>query len=148
MQEILLVLFTLLAIICAVFAILKKFNSRFAFIALGIIFLFIATVIKGESILGDNTTGNMFLDIFDFIRVKMKDTAGGIGVTMAGGAYVMFMNHLKAANVLANGAKKLLKNFKQPYLLLALVYLLGSALKLFITSQVALGMLFLSLIHI
>jgi len=50
MQEILLVLFTLLAIICAVFAILKKFNSRFAFIALGIIFLFIATVIKGESI--------------------------------------------------------------------------------------------------
>ena len=144
MQEILLVLFTLLAIICAVFAILKKFNSRFAFIALGIIFLFIATVIKGESILGDNTTGNMFLDIFDFIRVKMKDTAGGIGVTiMAGGAYVMFMNHLKAANVLANGAKKLLKNFKQPYLLLALVYLLGSALKLFITSQVALGMLFM-----
>ena len=144
MQEILLIFFTLLAIACAIFAILKKFNSRFAFIALGIVFLFIATLIKGTSILGDGTTGNMYLDIFDFIRVKIKDTAGGIGATiMVGGAYVLFMNHIKASNVLADGAGKALKNFKQPYLLLSLVYILGSALKLFITSQVALGLLFM-----
>lgn len=142
MQEILLVIFTMLAIACAIFAILKRYNSRFAFIALGLVFLFIATLIKGQSILGDATTGNMYLDVFDIVRVKLKETAGGIGATiMIGGAYVLFMNHIKASNVLADAASRLLKNFKQPYMMLALMFVFGSALKLFITSQVALGLL-------
>lgn len=142
MQEILLVFFTLLAVVCAVIAILKKFNSRFAFIALGLIFMLIATWIKGTSVLGEDTTGSLILDVFDVVRVKLKDTAGGIGATvMMGGAYVLFMNHIKASNVLANGAARLLKNFKLPYVLLSIVFIFGSVLKLFITSQVALGML-------
>lgn len=144
MQDILLVILTLLAIVCAVFAILKKFNSRFAFIALGILFLFLATVIKGTSILGDSTTGNIFLDIFDFMRIKLKDTAGGLGSTiMVGGAYVLFMNHIKASNVLAEGASKVLRRLRRPYWVLAGVFLIGSCLKIFITSQVALGLLFM-----
>ena len=142
MQEILLVFFTLLAVVCAVIAILKKFNSRFAFIALGLIFMLIATWIKGTSVLGEDSTGSLVLDVFDVVRVKLKDTAGGIGATvMMGGAYVLFMNHIKASNVLANGAARLLKNFKLPYVLLSIVFIFGSVLKLFITSQVALGML-------
>lgn len=86
MQEILLVFFTLLAVVCAVIAILKKFNSRFAFIALGLIFMLIATWIKGTSVLGEDSTGSLVLDVFDVVRVKLKDTAGGIGATvMMGG---------------------------------------------------------------
>lgn len=54
---------------------------------------------------------------------------------------MLFMNHIKASNVLANGAARLLKNFKLPYVLLSIVFIFGSVLKLFITSQVALGML-------
>lgn len=142
MQEILLVIFTLLAILFAVLAILKKFNSRFAFVGLGLIFLFIATIIKNESVLGADTTGNMFLDIFDLMRIKLKSTTSGIGATiMTGGAYVLFMNHIKASNVLAEGTSKVLYKLRKPYVILAGVFFIGSILKIFITSQVALGLL-------
>ena len=144
MQEILLVIFTLLAILFAVLAILRKFNSRFAFIGLGLIFLLLATIIKNESVLGNESTGNMFLDIFDIMRIKLKTTTSGIGATiMTGGAYVLFMNHIKASNVLAEGASKVLCKLKKPYIVLAGVFFIGSILKLFITSQVALALLFM-----
>ena len=119
MQDIIMIILTLLAIVCALFAVLKKFNARFAFIAIGIIFLFIVTLIKGESILSEGNTGNIFLDIFDFIRQRHISTISGIGTTiMIGGGYVMFMNHIKASNVLANGAARLLSGIKSPYVVL------------------------------
>ena len=49
LQETFLAFFTLLAVVCAVIAILKKFNSRFAFLALGLIFMLSANWVKCSS---------------------------------------------------------------------------------------------------
>lgn len=68
---------------------------------------------------------------FDVIRAKFVSTISGTGIRlMMIGGYVMLMNHTKAADVLALGASKLLKPIKNPYIVLALVYMIGAVLKI------------------
>ena len=138
-MDILYVILTALLVVAAVTMILKKVDTRLTFLFLGVIGLAAATIVTGQSVLGDSTTGNVWLDIFDVIRAKFVSTISGTGIRlMMIGGYVMLMNHTKAADVLALGASKLLKPIKNPYIVLALVYMIGAVLKIFITSQIAL----------
>ena len=144
-MDILYVILTALLVVAAVTMILKKVDTRLTFLFLGVIGLAAATIVTGQSVLGDSTTGNVWLDIFDVIRAKFVSTISGTGIRlMMIGGYVMLMNHTKAADVLALGASKLLKPIKNPYIVLALVYMIGAVLKIFITSQIALGLLFMA----
>ncbi len=139
------VLLTALLVVAAVTMILKKMDTRLTFLFLGVIGLAVATIVTGTSVLGSSTTGSMVLDIFDVIRAKFVSTIQGTGIRlMMIGGYVMLMNHVKAADVLALGAGRLLKGIKNPYIVLALVYVVGAVLKIFITSQIALGLLFVA----
>lgn len=144
-MDILYVILTALLVVAAVTMILKKVDTRLTFLFLGVIGLAAATIVTGQSVLGDSTIGNVWLDIFDVIRAKFVSTISGTGIRlMMIGGYVMLMNHTKAADVLALGASKLLKPIKNPYIVLALVYMIGAVLKIFITSQIALGLLFMA----
>lgn len=144
-MDILYVILTALLVVAAVTMILKKVDTRLTFLFLGVIGLAAATIVTGQSVLGDSTTGNVWLDIFEVIRAKFVSTISGTGIRlMMIGGYVMLMNHTKAADVLALGASKLLKPIKNPYIVLALVYMIGAVLKIFITSQIALGLLFMA----
>lgn len=126
-MDILYVILTALLVVAAVTMILKKVDTRLTFLFLGVIGLAAATIVTGQSVLGDSTTGNVWLDIFDVIRAKFVSTISGTGIRlMMIGGYVMLMNHTKAADVLA------------------LVYMIGAVLKIFITSQIALGLLFMA----
>ena len=147
-MDILYVILTALLVAAAVTMILKKVDTRLTFLFLGVIGLTVATIVTGKSVLGDSTTGNMWLDIFDVIRAKFVSTISGTGIRlMMIGGYVMLMNHTKAADVLALGASKLLKPIRNPYIVLALVYMIGAVLKIFITSQIALGLLFMATMY-
>ena len=127
-MDILYVILTALLVVAAVTMILKKVDTRLTFLFLGVIGLAAATIVTGQSVLGDSTTGNVWLDIFDVIRAKFVSTISGTGIRlMMIGGYVMLMNHTKAADVLALGASKLLKPIKNPYIVLALVYMIGAA---------------------
>ena len=144
-MDFLYVILTALLVVAAVTMILKKVDTRLTFLFLGVIGLAVATIVTGQSVLGDSTTGNAVLDIFDVIRAKFVSTISGTGIRlMMIGGYVMLMNHTKAADVLALGASKLLKPIKNPYIVLAMVYMIGAVLKIFITSQIALGLLFMA----
>lgn len=147
-MEILYVLLTVLLVVAAVVMILKKVDTRLTFLFLGVIGLAVATIVTGSSVLGDATTGNVVLDVFDVIRTKFISTIQGTGIRlMMIGGYVMLMNHVKAADVLALGAAKLLRGIKNPYIVLGLVYAIGAILKIFITSQVALGLLMIATMY-
>lgn len=144
-MDFLYVILTVALCAAAVTMILKKMDTRLTFLFLGVIGLAAATLVTGNSVLGDSSTGSLVLDIFDVIRAKFVSTIQGTGIRlMMIGGYVMLMNHTKAADVLAIGASKLLKPIKNPYVVLALVYMIGAVLKIFITSQIALGLLFMA----
>ena len=145
MSDILYVLLTAVIIAITAFMIIKKMDSKLVFFFVGTCALLIVTLISGKSVLGDATTGNMFLDVVDVIRLKFIDTVKGTGIRlMVVAGYVMLMNHMKASNVLAAGAGKVLVKFKSPYVVLAGVFIIGSILKVFITSQISLGLLFMA----
>ncbi len=144
-MDILYVVLTAVLVVAAVYMILNKYDTRLTFLFLGVLGLAVATIVTGESVMGDSTTGSKIIDIFDVIRSKFVSTIQGTGIRlMMIGGYVMLMNHVKAADVLALGAAKLLKGLKNPYIVLALVYIVGAVLKIFITSQIALGLLFMA----
>lgn len=147
-MDFLYVLLTALLVVAAVVMILKKVDTRLTFLFLGVIGLAVATIVTGTSVMGDSTTGSLVLDIFDVIRSKFISTIQGTGIRlMMIGGYVMLMNHVKAADVLALGAAKLLKGVKNPYIVLGLVYAIGAILKIFITSQIALGLLMIATMY-
>lgn len=143
-MEVVYVVLTALLVAAAIVMILKKMDTRLTFLFLGIIGLAVATIITGSSVMG-TTTGSVIVDIFDVIRDKFVSTISGTGIRlMMIGGYVMLMNHVKASNVLAISAGRLLKGIKNPYIVLALVYVVGAILKIFIPSQIALGLLFVA----
>lgn len=145
MGDIFNVLLTVVVIAITAFLIIKRVDSKLVFFFIGSCALLLATFVLGQSVLGDNTTGNMFLDVVDVIRVKFIDTVKGTGIRlMVVAGYVMLMNHMKASNVLAAAAGRVLVKLKSPYVILAGVFIVGSVLKVFITSQISLGLLFMA----
>ena len=147
MSDFMFVALTVLFIVIAAVMILKKMDSKLVFFFVGTLALLVVTAITGVSVLGEKTTGNIFLDVVDVIRTKFISTVQGTGIRlMVVAGYVMLMNHMKASNVLAAAAGKVLIKLKNPYLILAGVFIVGSILKVFITSQISLGLLFMATI--
>lgn len=147
MNDIIYVLLTAIVIVIAAFMIVKKTDSKLVFFFIGTCSLLLITLITKQSILGKSTTGNIYIDVIDIIRLKFIDTVKGTGMRlMVIAGYVMLMNHMKASNVLAATAGKVLVKLKSPYMILGGVFIVGSILKIFITSQISLGLLFMATI--
>ena len=147
MNEIMYILLTVLVIAVAAIMIIKKTDSKMVFFFVGTAALLLVTIITQQSVLGKATTGNIYLDVVDVIRLKFVDTVKGTGIRlMIIAGYVMLMNHMKASNVLAASAGKVLVKLKSPYIILGGVFIVGSILKIFITSQISLGLLFVATI--
>lgn len=147
MNDIMFVLLTVLFIVIAAIMILKKMDSKLVFFFVGTVALLVVTLITGESVLGDKTTGNMYLDVVDVIRTKFISTVQGTGIRlMVVASYVMLMNHMGASKVLAAAVGRVLVKLKSPYVILGGVFIAGCILKIFITSQVSLGLLFMATI--
>lgn len=147
MYDVMFVLLTVLFIVIAAVMILKKMDSKLVFFFVGTAALLVVTFLTGESVLGDNTTGNPYLDVVDVIRTKFISTVQGTGIRlMVVASYVMLMNHMGASKVLAAAVGRVLVKLKSPYLILGGVFAAGCLLKIFITSQVSLGLLFMATI--
>lgn len=145
MSDFLFVLLTVLFIGIAAVMILKRVDSKLVFFFVGTIALLTVTLLTGQSVLGEDTTGNIYLDVVDVIRAKFVSTVSGTGIRlMIVASYVMLMNHMNASKVLAAAVGKVLVKLKNPYLVLGAVFVAGSLLKIFITSQVSLGLLFMA----
>lgn len=145
MTDMLSILLTVIIITITAIMIIRKTDSKLVFFFVGICALLLVTVITGASVSGEKTTGNIYLDVADMVREKFVKTISGTGITlMIVASYVMLMNHIKASEILAGQLGKVLIRLRNPYLVLSAVFITGSALKVFITSQAALGMLFVA----
>lgn len=146
MNDLFAVVLTLLFIAIVAFLVIKKYNAVFVFLASGMLVLMIFSLITGNSILADDTKGNVVVDVFVFAIDKFKSNASGVGLTlMMVTGYAVYMSHIGASTKLAYLATKPLSKIKNPYVVLSLLFVIGTMLKLVITSHSALGMLLMAI---
>lgn len=93
---------------------------------------------------GVKPSGFVVFDIFDLLRSIGTKQVSGIGfLIMAAGGFAAYMDTIGAAKALVDFCIKPLRRFSQPYLILVLGYLIGTALVIVIPSAAGLAMLLL-----
>ncbi len=146
MSNALAVTLTLIYIVIVAILVIKKYNSVFVFLLSGMFVLVMAALITGTSILGEETTGNVVVDVFMYATNTFKSNVSGTGFTlMIVTGYAVYMSHIGASTKLAYLATKPLSKIKNPYIVLSMLFIIGTLLKLVITSAAGLGMLLMSI---
>ena len=139
---------TIAAVALLIYAISKKLNATTTLLCIGFIILAIMSIINQTSILGEDTKGSAFFDLFEYIanQFATQTTKSGILIMSVMG-FVYYMNYLKASNLLALLAAKPLKKLKSPYVAVIIALLIGALLKLFIPSHSGLTTLLMATIY-
>lgn len=136
----------LLGIIVTVFVaylILKNYNPRTVLMFGGIILMALTILLNTGIILAENkSTGFVWFDIFEFIKNTFSSRTAGLGlIIMSVAGFARYMDHIGASKVLVKLAVKPLNKLHAPYVVLALGYILGQILNIFIPSAAGLGVL-------
>ncbi len=140
---------TIIALGIVVWGIAKKYYAPMTLILVSMVILLVYTIIKQESVLGDSTVGNMYIDIFEYIRTKFISAFTGNGIVLLPIiGYAAVMNKMQASKLLACLAIRPLKKINAPYWVgIPLVVLIGAVLRLAIDAQTGLNALFLVCIY-
>lgn len=146
MTDILSVIGTVAFIAVIAILVIKKYNSVFVFMIGGILVLLGYAIFTGGSVLGDATTGNAIVDVFQYAADAFKSNASGVGLTlMMVTGYAIYMSHIGASTKLAYLATKPLSKIKNPYIVVGVLFIIGTLLKLVITSHSGLSMLLMAI---
>ena len=135
-----------IAIVIIIFVaklIYKGYLPQAVLLAGGITLLFFTILLGTGTILSEKaSTGFIWFDVFRFIKNTLSSRAGGLGLTiMAVAGFAKYMDHIGASNALVNVIIKPLQKLKSPYIVLALGYIVGQLLNIFIPSATGLGVL-------
>lgn len=124
------------------FIIKKVYPQGVLFIA-GFLLLCAAITLKDTPVLSAKASiGSNFLDIFQYLKDTFAKTTAGLGLTiMVVGGFAKYMDHIGASKALVKLTTKPIKKLNSPYLVLALSYILGQILNIFIPSASGLGVL-------
>ncbi|MEZ8080573.1 C4-dicarboxylate transporter DcuC [Enterovibrio norvegicus] len=136
-------LFSLIVIFAVGYLIVKRYNPQTTLFIGGMI-LMVAGIFfeKGMPLPESASSGSVALDIFTFVKQTTSKTVAGLGlIIMAVGGFAHYMDHIGASRALVSIAIKPLEYFKAPYLVMALGYLIGQFLNIFIPSASGLGLL-------
>ncbi|MDH3001760.1 C4-dicarboxylate transporter DcuC [Pasteurella multocida] len=125
------------------YLIVKKYKAQFVLLCGGIILMCLAVLFGlGEILPANKSTGWVGFDIFEFIKNLFSTRAADLGLMiMAVGGFARYMDQIGASEALVNIAVKPLNAIKAPYLVLALAYIVGQILNIFIPSASGLGLL-------
>ncbi|HSH09071.1 MAG TPA: C4-dicarboxylate transporter DcuC [Oceanipulchritudo sp.] len=102
--------------------------------------------ISGDPVPGleESLTGWFGFDLFAIVKESFSTRVAGIGmIVMAAGGFARYMSHISASSALVKLAIQPLSRLKYPYLLLALAYVIGQVLNIFVPSAAGLAMLLL-----
>ncbi len=130
----------------AAYAIIKKYNTTFVLIVAGILLFSLAFLFDANfyTVKGFKTTGAEPVDVFKTFTTLLTSRIGTIGlIIMAAGGFAKYMNTIGAATTFVSVCSKPLGVFKSPYVLLAMAYIFGQIMNIFIPSAAGLGMLLL-----
>lgn len=137
---------SLIFIVVVAFLLIKKFQPHAVLIIVGLIMLFLASMIQMELPKLNQPTGFLGFDYFKFIKEAFSKINAEIGLMiMTIGGFVAYVNHIEASKTLVFLASKPLKVFKsKPYLAASLVIPIGQLLFVAIPSAAGLSLLLMA----
>jgi DcuC family C4-dicarboxylate transporter len=136
------IVLTLLIIALLVVSIYRKIFPTMVLLFVGVLVLFGYTIVTQTSVMGEAGSGNIYIDVYEFVRTSFTSAFLTIGVVlMPVVGYATYMSHLGATKLLAIKAIRPFRNLKYPYLLCAVVTILGAFLKLALPATTGLMVL-------
>lgn len=136
----------LIGIIVTVFVgyyIFKGYKAQTVLFAGGLILMACAIIFNFAPIIAeDKSTGFVWFDLFEWIKNNFSSRASGLGLTiMAVAGFAKYMEHIGASTALVKITIAPIKKLNSPYIILAVGYLVGQLLNIFIPSASGLGVL-------
>lgn len=126
--------------------IIKKYNTQAVLLLAGLLMIMLG-VMNGDTDFmpkGGKPTGSIIVDFFEVIHLIASSTLAKLGlIIMAVGGFSKYMSHIGAANAMVQIATKPLSYIKNPYLVLAMAYITGQLINIFIPSATGLSLLLL-----
>lgn len=145
MGNILGLIITIITIVVLIRLIQKKVSPVVIFLMLGLVLNIYLVIATDYTPMGEDTSGNHFLDIIMNIGAKFKSELNGAGANiMIVAGFATLMQYIGASTKLANTITKPLLKLNKPYVILALLYIVGTILKLMITSHTGLALLLMT----
>ena len=138
----------ILVIVAVGYLIVKKYYAQGVLLLGGAILLLAAVVFNGTPILAKGGTGSLYLDVFAQLKANFIKTTGSLGIAiMIVSAFAKYMDHIGASKALVKVAIKPLQKLNSPYIVLALSYVVGQILNVFIPSASGLGVLLMVTVY-
>ena len=142
------ILCTLLMITIVILGVVKKFHPVTVLFTVSLVSLILWSLITGQSAMGDESVGNIFLDVFEYaysiIQTQISSTML-ICASIFG--YVGFMKKIGASQAFTTLLATPLSKIRQPYLLLGTLIILEAFLKLVIPSASSIVALLLAILY-
>ena len=139
------VLITLVVIAIVAWCIFKNYYPPTVLLLAGLAFLVIAAILGVDPVGSKTSTHFLGFDFAQAFTDKVKTRLPGLGLNImwiAGFSY--YMDRIGASKALVKLCVKPLSAIRSPYVLLAITYVVGQFMALFINSAVGLGLLLMA----
>ncbi|MCC5464720.1 C4-dicarboxylate transporter DcuC [Pelosinus baikalensis] len=125
------------------YAIFKKYKAQTVLLTGGFAMMSVAILLgMGDILPVKNSTGSPWFDMFQFVAVLASKRAAEIGMLiMVVTGFARYMDKIGASRVLVHICIKPLQALRSPYIVMALGFIIGQCLHLFIASASGLGVL-------
>lgn len=137
----------LLIIAVTIFLVVKRYQTHATLFLAGFALLtatHVAGILSGKGGLGESITGLFAFDLFAWTSEAFSSRVARIGmIIMAAGGFAKYMSAIGASGALVSVSTGPLSRISNPYLLLAITYVTGQILNVFIPSAAGLAMLLL-----
>ena len=138
---------SLLIIAVTVFLVVRRYQTHATLFLSGFALLTTAHVsglLSGEDALRESITGLFAFDLFAWTSEAFSSRVARIGmIIMAAGGFAKYMSAIGASGALVSVSTGPLSRIENPYMLLAITYVTGQFLNVFIPSAAGLAMLLL-----
>ena len=146
----LLPLIAVIVTVVAGWALIKRYSTHMVLFFAGLVILLCVALMGDANFLpkGVKLSGFWLFDIFATLKNIATKQASGIGfIIMTAGGFAAYMDRIGASKALVKLCVKPLKAIRSPYVLLALTYVVGQFIALFVNSAVGLGLLLMASIY-
>ena len=136
--------------IIAGWALLKRYQTHLVLLFAGLVILVCVALMGDASFLpkGVKPSGFFLFDIFNTLKSIATKQSAGIGfLIMTAGGFAAYMDRIGASKALVKLCVKPLSAVRSPYVLLAITYVVGQFMALFINSAVGLGLLLMASVY-
>ena len=142
------VIISIIVLVLAGYAIAKNYDAKLVLFIAGIA-LMLGAAVLGHPILGEKlSTGNIWLDPLKQIQLGFIKQFGGAGIiimTLFG--FSAYMSHIGANDTAVHLVSKPISKIRSPYILVPIVFWLGTLLSLVIPSAASLAVILMATLY-